>query len=87
VWSIPCAISGFLSLGVLQNSFSKASIISSGIGGDCSHIDLNGGFILKPNMIYYGNSQWIHESLPLEEEIHRNLIRITLPLEYQLLSK
>jgi hypothetical protein len=58
-----------------------------GIGGDCSHIDLNGGFILKPNMIYYGNSQWIHESLPLEEEIHRNLIRITLPLEYQLLSK
>lgn len=54
-------------------------------GGDCSHIDLDEGFLLKPNTVYYGNSQWIHESLPLQESVHRNLVRITLPLDYPIL--
>ncbi len=51
-------------------------------GGDCSHLDLDEGFLLKPNTVYYGNSQWIHESLPLNESVHRNLVRITLPTDY-----
>jgi len=51
----------------------------SGIGGDCSNIELGEGFIMKPNTVYYGNSQFIHESLPLDKDVHRTLIRITLP--------
>ena len=44
------------------------------IGGDCSKINLNEGFILKPNKCYYGTSQFIHESLPINESIHRVLV-------------
>ncbi len=33
-------------------------------------------------MVYYGNSQWIHESLPINDSVHRNLVRITLPTDY-----
>ena len=54
-------------------------------GGDCSHIKEltdKSGFILKPNVIYYGNSQFIHESLPVSEDIHKNMVRITLPETY-----
>lgn len=51
-------------------------------GGDCSHITLNEGFKLKANTVYYGNSQWIHESLPVNKRIHRTLVRITLPTTY-----
>jgi len=56
----------------------------AGIGGDCTHLDIKqeSGFLLKPNVAYYGNSQFVHESLPIEKNIHRNLVRITLPLEY-----
>lgn len=52
------------------------------IGGDCSHIQLPKGFMLLPNVLYYGNSQWIHESLPVKETVHRTIIRITLPEDY-----
>jgi len=55
-------------------------------GGDCSHIKLNEGFMLKPNTVYYGNSQWVHESLPISENVHRTLVRITLPKEYPMLK-
>ena len=50
-------------------------------GGDCSHLDLSKmeSFILKKNNLYWGNSTFIHESLPLEEDVKRQLIRITLP--------
>jgi hypothetical protein len=51
-------------------------------GGDCSHINLGDGFLLKPNVAYYGNSQWIHESLPIDKTAHRTIIRITLPTAY-----
>jgi len=52
------------------------------IGGDCSHIKLDDGFMLEANEVYYGNSQFIHESLPSDKDIHRVMIRITLPIEY-----
>lgn len=56
------------------------------IGGDCSHLDLGEGKTLKPNVAYYGNSQFLHESLPLDETVHRNLVRITLPMDYPLIT-
>jgi len=51
-------------------------------GGDCSHLNLNEGFMLDANKVYYGNSQFIHESLPLDKDIFRVLFRITLPIEH-----
>ena len=48
-------------------------------GGDCSHFDLGEGFKLKPNTVYYGNNHFIHESLPMERDVHRVFARITLP--------
>lgn len=52
-----------------------------GQGGDCSNIDLSNlsDFILKKNTLYWGNSTFIHESLPVQEDVKRQLIRITLP--------
>lgn len=57
------------------------------VGGDCSQLNiLNDGFLLKPNTLYYGNSQFIHESLPLAETVHRTIVRITLPLDYPVID-
>jgi len=58
-------------------------------GGDCSHIqnlNLKGQFLMKPNKVYYGTSQFIHESIPVEKEVKRTLIRITLPLTQKYLN-
>lgn len=49
------------------------------VGGDCSKLLLNIPFKLKSNTIYYGNNHFIHESLPMEDDIHRVFVRITLP--------
>jgi len=50
------------------------------VGGDCSHIkNLGESFELNKNTIYYGNNHFIHESLPVQEDVHRVFIRITLP--------
>lgn len=54
-----------------------------GVGGDCSHINLNSPFLLKSNKIYYGNNHFIHESLPVSEEVHRVFVRITLPYDHE----
>ncbi len=55
--------------------------------GDCSDVDINTeSFMLESNIVYYANSQFIHESLPISKNIHRNLIRITLPEEYPLME-
>lgn len=56
-------------------------------GGDCSHIELGNGFMLKENTVYYGNSQFIHESLPLDRDIFRIMYRITLPMEHEPITK
>jgi hypothetical protein len=52
-------------------------------GGDCSHLNLDEGFMLEANKVYYGNSQFIHESLPLDKNIHRVMYRITLPIQHE----
>jgi hypothetical protein len=54
----------------------------AGIGGDCRHVPLGEGFALQENTIYYGTSQFIHESAPLDKTVHRVLVRVTLPLDY-----
>ena len=57
------------------------------VGGDCTRIKgLGDGFILKENTVYYGNSQFIHESLPVDKTIHRVLVRITLPMDYPVIK-
>ena len=56
------------------------------VGGDCTRIEgLDEGFVLKPNTVYYGNSQWLHESLPIDKTTHRVVARITLPMDYPVL--
>jgi hypothetical protein len=52
-------------------------------GGDCSHLDLSKmeDFNLKADTLYWGNSTFIHESLPLEEDVKRQLVRVTLPAD------
>ena len=57
------------------------------IGGDCTRIEgLGEGFILKPNVVYYGNSQWLHESLPVDKTTHRVVVRVTLPMDYPVID-
>ena len=58
----------------------------AGIGGDCRHIELDNGFTLDANKVYYGNSQFIHESLPLDKDVHRVMYRITLPIKHEPLN-
>lgn len=48
-------------------------------GGDCGHIELDGGFLLERNKVYYGNNHFIHESLPITDNFHRVFARITMP--------
>lgn len=54
-------------------------------GGDCSHIKLNEPFPLEAGFVWYGNNHFIHESLPVNDSVHRVMARITLPIthEYQ----
>lgn len=50
-------------------------------GGDCSRLDLSEmeEFMLSPNVVYWGNSTFVHESLPVKQDVYRQLVRITLP--------
>ena len=53
------------------------------VGGDCSKFELNNGkFSLDRDTVYYGNNHFIHESLPMEDDVHRVLARITLPMTH-----
>lgn len=57
------------------------------VGGDCTRIKgLDEGFVLKPNTVYYGNSQFLHESLPIAKTTHRIVARITLPMDYPVIN-
>ena len=49
------------------------------VGGDCSHIELDQPELLKEGVIYYGNNHFIHESLPVDRDVHRVFARVTLP--------
>ena len=51
-----------------------------GVGGDCSKIVLPEPTLqLQRNTVYYGNNHFIHESLPMKDDVHRVFARITLP--------
>lgn len=55
-----------------------------GVGGDCSKISLGEpSFKLEENNLYYGNNHFIHESLPMSEDVHRVMMRITLPEDHE----
>lgn len=49
-------------------------------GGSCNHVELDSGFLLEPNVIYYGNSHFIHESLTVNEITLGGMARITFPV-------
>lgn len=51
-------------------------------GGDCTHFDLDEPFELQPNQVYYGNNHFIHESLPMKDDVHRVFARITMPEDH-----
>jgi len=54
-----------------------------GDGGDCSHFNLKEGFLLEKDTVYYANSTFIHESLPVENDVHRTLLRVSLPESFK----
>lgn len=59
-----------------------------GQGGNCAHmadkLKTLESFLLDPNQVYLGNSTCVHESLPIQEEVQRTLIRITLAPSFKL---
>lgn len=57
-----------------------------GVGGDCRHINLSGEFMLKKDAVYYGNNHFIHESLPVDQDVHRVMARITLPEHHEFIN-
>lgn len=56
-------------------------------GGDCTHLELNTPFMLEKSKVYYGNNHFIHESLPMSEDVYRVFARITLPEDHQYLNR
>ena len=59
----------------------------AGLGGDCGHLRDKLGemesFWLKENVVYLGNSTFVHEGHVVSEDVDRQLIRITLDTTYQ----
>lgn len=53
------------------------------VGGDCSHIPLSEPISLGRDTVYYGNNHFIHESIPVQEDVHRVFARITLPANHR----
>ena len=51
-----------------------------GEGGDCSHLDLStlDTFLLERNTVYKGNVMFLHESIPVEEDVERTVIRLNI---------
>jgi len=52
-----------------------------GEGGDCSHIDLSGlsPVLMLPGQVYAGTVDMLHESLPLETDCLRTVVRLNVP--------
>ena len=48
--------------------------------GDCTHLDLTSlkSFMLQPNKVYRGNVTFLHESLPVDYDTERALIRLNI---------
>ena len=51
-----------------------------GEGGDCSNIDLSvlDSFMLEKNKVYRGNVMFLHESVPVSEDIERTIVRLNI---------
>lgn len=49
-------------------------------GGDCSEVDLSNlkEVLLEPNKVYIGNVGFLHETLPVEHEVERTLVRLNV---------
>lgn len=52
-----------------------------GEGGDCSHLDLTHAqrIPLQAGLAYAGNVTMVHESLPVESDCQRTLVRLNVP--------
>lgn len=52
-----------------------------GEGGDCSHVDLStlDSFLMDSHSAYVGNVTCLHESIPVDIECHRTLVRLNVP--------
>jgi hypothetical protein len=50
-------------------------------GGDCSHIDvaLLAHLPMMANQVYAGNVCCLHESLPVQQDSIRQLVRLNVP--------
>jgi hypothetical protein len=61
-----------------------------GQGGDCEHLrpqfDSLTKFRMKANRAYIGNSLFIHQSMPLDSQVKRQLIRLTLAPNFNIAS-
>lgn len=59
----------------------------AGQGGDCEHLrdqfDKLEMFRLAPNTVYMSNSTFIHQSMPLDKPVKRQLLRLTLSTDFQ----
>lgn len=51
-----------------------------GDGGNCSHVDLSklNSFRMNANKVYLGNVSCLHESIPVEEDCYRSLVRLNV---------
>jgi hypothetical protein len=51
-------------------------------GGDCTHIDVSGAkrVLLEPFVSYAGTVTTLHESLPLQHDTVRTVVRLNVPL-------
>lgn len=49
--------------------------------GDCSHVDTNGleEVVMEAGRAYLGNITFLHESLPLQKDCFRTLVRLNVP--------
>lgn len=52
-----------------------------GEGGDCSHVDLEtlNPFLMDEGKVYAGNVTCLHESIPVNTECYRTLVRLNTP--------
>jgi hypothetical protein len=50
-------------------------------GGDCSHIDISGMKLvnMEAGVVYAGNVNCLHESLPVDQDVFRSLVRLNVP--------
>ncbi|MBN3848689.1 hypothetical protein G3N58_17930 [Paraburkholderia sp. Ac-20342] len=72
---------------ILASSVSACRALSGewfglpGEGGDCAHIDVGGlsEVRMKSGIAYAGNVAMLHESLPVERDCFRTLVRLNVP--------